>query len=537
MDRIKKPLHLISLLQMTARAAVLLSAVLVSSLGCQSSQSERVSNTPDAAKLLGPNHSLTTVNFEEDHRLIVDESKINKEVIQTGFFTKLPVSSTAKPNTENPADTNSESTITLEKALAFAGADNPTIALAQEAIQASLADQLTAQSLLLPTINVGANLNVHRGAIESSQGVFRDIDRQALYFGNGALAVGAGTVTIPGIRITTHLADAIYAPQIARERVTSDEFNAIAVQNNILLNVATRYYTLVGAESRLQAIRLSEKEVEEVARLSANYARTGQGREGDAERARSEALLLHIQAQSIEEEVKVAAAELARLLSMDPALQLHGPDGEVPLVQLIDKQQDLESLIQVALRERPEVQARTADIAFHESRLRQENVRPFIPFLSAGYSAGGFGGGSDQADTRFGHFNSRTDFDVVAFWSLDNLGFGNLALQKQIRAQVMMATAELHRELDHIRTEVSEAYALSASKRQQVDIARLRIETAERAFRQDLNRSKNLEGRPIEVLNSANNLATARQDYIRSLVEYTQAQFKLVVTTGNSLVK
>jgi len=96
----------------------------------------------------------------------------------------------------------------------------------------------------------------------------------------------------------------------------------------------------------------------------------------------------------------------------------------------------------------------------------------------------------------------------IPFWSLDNLGFGNLALQKQIQAQVKMATAELHRELDRIRTEVSEAYALSASRRQQVDISRLRIETAERAFRQDLNRSKNLEGRPIEVLNSANNLAT-----------------------------
>lgn len=522
-------------LRLVARLVVLSSTLLVSSTGCQLTHNVHDGNSSDTAKLLGPSHTTLLDSRDADHSLRVGEtSNVKDVIIQAGSLSKLHQTNEPDTLVVSVAPNTSDNSITLEKALTLAGVENPTIALAQEAVQASLAEQLVARALLLPTVNVGANLNVHRGAIESAQGVFSDVDRQSLYFGNGALAVGAGTVTIPGVRIIAHLADAVYAPQIARDRVTSRDFNAIAVQNTVLLEVATRYYTLVGAEARLLAIHQSEKEVDEVAKLSANFAKSGQGREGDAERARTEAMLLHIQAQGVEEEVKVAAVELSRLLSLDPATQLHGPAGEVPLVQLVDKQHDLESLIQLALRERPEIQVRAANIAVQEGRLKQEKVRPFMPFLSAGFSAGGFGGGSDLSDTRFGHFNSRTDFDVVAFWSLDNLGLGNLALQKQIRAEVMMATAELHREIDRIRSEVSEAYALSAARRQQVDIARQRIETADRAFRQDLNRSKNLEGRPIEVLNSVTTLATARQDYVRSLVEYTQAQIKLFVSLGRT---
>lgn len=535
MDRKKKLNSLSKELRLVARLVVLSSTLIISATGCQLTHTDHDGSPADATKLLGPSHTLLAESPVTDHSMTVGEpSKVNEVIIQAGSISKLQKANEPDSLDGIVAPNNSANSITLEKALTLAGVENPTIALAKEAVQASLAEQLAARALLLPTVNVGANLNVHRGAIESAPGVFSDVDRQALYFGNGALAVGAGTVTIPGVRIIAHLSDAVYAPQIARDRVTSRDYNAIAVQNNVILEVATRYYTLVGAEARLLAIHQSEKDVEEVAKLSANFAKSGQGREGDAERARTEAMLLHIQAQGVEEEVNVAAAELSRLLSLDPATQLHGPAGEVPLVQLVEKQHGLESLIQLALRERPEIQVRAANIAVQEGRLKQEKVRPFMPFLSAGFSAGGFGGGSDQADTRFGHFNSRTDFDVVAFWSLDNFGFGNLAIQKQLRAEIMIATAELHREIDRIRSEVSEAFALSAARRQQVDIARQRIETAERAFRQDLNRSKNLEGRPIEVLNSVTNLATARQDYVRSLVEYTQAQFRLFVSLGRA---
>jgi outer membrane protein TolC len=307
--------------------------------------------------------------------------------------------------------------------------------------------------------------------------------------------------------------------------------------------VTTRYLALAGAEARVAALRRSESEVGEVgevARLTANFARVGQGRESDAERARSEALLLHAQEQAAEEEVAVASADLARLLSTDPAVRLRPDGGLVPLVALVDPRIGLEALVQTALANRPEVAARSASVAATATRLREEQVRPFVPQLFVGYSAGEFGGGSNQGDTRFDHFDGRTDFDVLAVWSLENFGLGNLAEQRRRRAEVGEAEAERGRVIDRIRREVAEAYALSAARLREMELARRRVETAQEAYQLDLRRIKNLIGsprlkvaaHPIEVLNSATLLTAARLDLVRATVGYDQAQFQLFVALG-----
>src|SRR5205823_3767295 len=118
--------------------------------------------------------------------------------------------------------------------------------------------------------------------------------------------------------------------------------------------------------------------------------------------------------------VAVASAELARLLSADPAVRLHTPGGPLPLARLVDPGVGLEALVQVAIRNRPEVAARAADVGLFATRLRQEQVRPFVPLVSIGFSAGTFGGGGSGTQPRFGHFDGRTDFDALAVWRLDN---------------------------------------------------------------------------------------------------------------------
>jgi len=426
-----------------------------------------------------------------------------------------------------------EQAIDLETALLLAGVDNPTIALAQEAVRASLAEQLQARALLLPTLEAGVSFNLHRGNLQNSEGIIRDVNRQSLYGGTGAAAVGAGTVGFPGVRLTAHLTDALFEPIATRQAVTARRFDAQAVRNTILLLVTTRYLALAEAETRLQLVRQSERDLSEIVKITADFALVGQGREGDAERARSEALLLHVVEQRVEEDVAVAAAELARVLNLDTAVRLR-VQGAVPLVQLIDPRDSLAKLVEIALSNRPEVGARTADVAVQETRLRKERVRPFVPFLSVGFSAGEFGGGSNQADTRFGDFASRTDFDVLAVWSLQNFGLGNLAMQRRQRALVGQALAERARIVDVIRREVAEAHALSAARRREFEVARQRVETAQRAYQLDLARARNIveKARAIEVLNSANLLTAARQDLIRALVAYDQAQFQLFVALG-----
>ncbi len=424
-----------------------------------------------------------------------------------------------------------EITLDLETALGLAGGENPTIALAREAVSAGLADQLRARSQLLPTLEAGVSFNWHRGNLISAQGVITNVDRQSVYAGAGAAAVGAGTVGFPGVHLYGHLADALFDPATAQRRVTELSFAADATRNYVLLEVATHYFALTGAEARLDAIRKSEREFGEVVTLTGDFALKGQGREGDAERARGAALLLHADALRAEEDVAIAAAELSRLLTMDPAVRLHTPDGAT-LVEVVDPRIELEALIQTAVQNRPEIGASTAAVAVQETQLRKERLRPLLPFFTVGYSAGDFGGGSDQADSRFGHFRGRTDFDAAVVWSLQNFGAGNFAAQRRRRAEVGEAQSRRIAILDQVRREVAEAHAEAAASRREVDVAARRVLTAERAFRADLIRAKNLQGRPIELLNSLNLLNVARQDLVRAVAAFNQAQMRLFVSLG-----
>jgi outer membrane protein TolC len=425
-----------------------------------------------------------------------------------------------------------ECVINLPAALRIAGLDNPTIALSAEAVQEALGLEERALALLLPSLTAGGNYHLHRGNLQGSSGIIRDVNSESLYFGAGARTLAAESVAYPGIRLFAHLADALYAPEAAVHDVANRRFTATATRNDVLLDVAVRYLALLGAEGRLAVIRQSEDDFNEILRLTTDYAETGKGQKSDAERARTDTLLLHSLEQQTQEEVAVAAADLARLLHIDPSLRLRINDEPIQVIQLVDSAPSLEQLVQVAVRARPEVAAWTAAMAAADARYRQELARPLLPLLSVGYSAGDFGGGSNQTSPEFGRFSGRTDFDAYAVWTWQNMGLGNLAIQKARRAQINEAMAQRAQAVTDVRREVADAYNLSATRRREVEVARRRVETALKGFQLDLVRIRGNEGRPIEVLNSARGLVSGRQELLFAIIGYDRAQFQLFVALG-----
>ena len=422
--------------------------------------------------------------------------------------------------------------IDLAGVLRLADGSNPTIALGDEIVQSNLAEQTLARALLYPTLNVGATLSVHRGAYMNGSGEVIDVNRQSLYFGAGADVRGAGPIGVPGVRIIGNLGEAYYAPRIAEQRVLGSRFDAIALRNRVLLDVARAYLALTSAEARLLAYRQSQAEIDEVARITANFARLGQGRESDAERAATDRLLLETDAVDAENDIVAWSAELSRLTRSDPTFRLRPPPGTPPIFRLVDETTPLDGLIESALAQRPELAARAAEVAMNESRLRQERVRPFLPTISIGYSAGDMGGGSNMVPYRFSHFSSRTDLDVMAVWTLRNLGIGNRADQNAARAQIGQAEALRSAAIDGVRSEVAEAQVKANAERTTMTIAQRRAGTAQQGYRQDFERTKNGEGRPIETLTSLRSLSEARQALVTAMSRFSQAQFELYVAIG-----
>jgi outer membrane protein TolC len=422
----------------------------------------------------------------------------------------------------------------LATALEMAGADNATIARALEAVRESQALELQARAQLLPTLDAGVSLNEHWGNLQSAGGTILDVQRQSLFVGNGAGTVGAGTVAVPGIRLTAQVAEALFEPAAARAEVLARGLEAAAVRNAVLLEVVRAYFEMIGAEAQLASLHQSQGETAEIARITASFAKSGAGRMSDAERAGTQADLLQLDEQHVQEEIVVAAARLGRVLHVDPSVRLRGPSGPLPFITLFDPDMPVERLLTNAVDANPEVAARAAEVAAAEAHWREERFRPFLPLIQVGFSAGQFGGGGNLTDVRFGHFDGRTDFDAVAVWRLDNLGFGNRALQRRRRADVDERLAERQESVDRIRRETAEAFADAAARRNVLEVARREMEDAAAGYREDLLRIRNKEGRPIEVLISADQLAAARRRFIQAVIDQDIAQFRLLVALGRA---
>jgi outer membrane protein TolC len=448
--------------------------------------------------------------------------------------------------------------LTLGDALAQAGVANPVIALAQQAVLVSRAEQLQARVLLVPNINVGSSFDTHTGPVQASFGAIRKISRNAVLYGLGVNTVAAETIKIPGLFINTPLTEAFFSPLIARQVVANRGFTATATRNEVLLDVSTAYLALLESEGRLAVIRQSEADFNEVVRLTADYAKTGLGREGDANRARSDLLNLQYTEQEAQEQVAIAAANLARLLNLDPSVRLQTGDVPIQIVTFIDPKMPLPKLLDIAANNRPELMAAAANIRASQIRVHEEKSRPFIPTLWAGFSADDFGGGavastngnvpnphgepspggSPRPDTggqtvpKFGRITGRTDVDVIAFWTLQNFGLGNLAHIKQRRAELGEAEAERVRVLNQVGLEVSEAYNTAAQQYLSISIERRRVREASDGFQRDLNLIRAGGALPIEVLNQAKRLFSARQDLLAAVIGFDRAQFQLFVALG-----
>ena len=114
-----------------------------------------------------------------------------------------------------------------------------------------------------------------------------------------------------------------------------------------------------------------------------------------------------------------------------------------------------------------------------------------------------------------------------------NLGAGNISLQNRRYAILGEAEAQRVRVINQVRQEITSARAEALAARDQIEIARSELASAENGLREDTERSRNNLGRPIEVLNSLSLVGGARVNVIAALLRYDQAQFRLFVALGS----
>jgi outer membrane protein TolC len=436
--------------------------------------------------------------------------------------------------------------IDLPSALRLAGVQNPELLIARERVAEAVALRQLAAAQILPSINVGTNVNVHDGPLQASTGQILKVNRGAMYLGLGANAVGAGTVNIPGIVWNGNVSQVLFASLVAKQIVRQRQYESDAERNDVLLRVATAYLELLRAEGRVAVLAKTREETREVARVTKVGEKVGQQRKADADRALAELELRNSEVVESEGAAAVASAHLCQLLGLDPSVRLHAIDGWVVPAPIVPPPVPLCELLAIALGQRPELFAQRAAIQAAFLELRGAKLLPFSPNLIFGLSAGTFGGGSNlvsqgivQPDgtvlrqPRFDSFAGREDIDVVVYWTARNLGLGNLALVRLQQSHLRTQDLRLVEVLNRVRAEVATAYARAQARFAQIDIGERAVRAGTDAFREDLTRTRAGVGLPIEVLDSLRLLGRSRLTYLDAIIDYNRAQFELYVALGS----
>jgi outer membrane protein TolC len=434
--------------------------------------------------------------------------------------------------------------IDLFSALRLAGVQNSQILLAQQRVLEAVALRQLAAAQFLPTLNAGSHFDSHQGVLQNSHGEIISVNRDSLYVGAGAFATGTSTVTIPGVVLTGIVSDAIFNYLISRQEINRRQFESAAVSQDTLLDVALTYIELVRAEG-LRAVALQTRDdALQVARLTADHLKAGQGRKADADRASAELASREAIVVQTEGDIGTASARLCRLLHLDPSMRLHALDEKVLPQSIVPDPIPLPQLLAIALLNRPELKERRTAVVEALLVLNREQWLPFSPTIYIAYSVGDFGGGSNLVaqpvgsgsdalgDPRFGLFSERQDFDVMTYWTLLNFGIGNKALIDAARSRLRSADLREVATLDRIRAEVADAYAKTHARFAEIRICELAIQSSTEAYREDLGRIMGLIGLPLELINSLRLLSRSREAYTNAILDYDRAQFELYVALG-----
>ncbi len=424
--------------------------------------------------------------------------------------------------------------INLATAMQLAGARPLDIAAATKQVEQALALQLQARVLWIPNLNAGVDYFRHDGV---QQNIFTGPNfqkgRQSFFVGGGpSLSVG--------------LTDAIFAPLAAHRVVASRRADLQAARNDTLYTVAQAFFNLQAARGRLLGTGATVTRAEMLVNFATGLAPSLIA-PLEINRAKAELQNLRQTQQVAVRDWRVASAQLAEVLLLDPATLLEPIEPPFLQVTFVPAERSADELMPIALKNRPEIASRRELVAAAEQLLRQEKNRPFLPNLiisspatSSGLiAAGNFSAGANNLINSNG---SRMDIEVAAVWQLQNGGIGNVGRIRQRRAEQEVASIEVTRIVFRVRSEVSQAVA-------RLQTARVRVVETEEEVKQALESAdKNFIGlretsrpagellrliiRPQEVVAAIIELNTAYTDYASAVNEYNVAQFELYRALG-----
>lgn len=494
---------------------------------------ECASSTPKTAN---PNPSIQPVSHQTASSTHGGQAQVSTNAGPTTVVVAIAASVSVQSDEQGTArdvaeQLPSEATvpINLPTALAMIGGQHPVVGFARWRVQEAYAQLDRAKVMWLPSIQSGFNYRRHDGNYQAVDGAIVDVNLNSMNYGLGAGAVAAGSPTRPGVVAQFHLADALFLPKAVEKTAWARGHAAAAVLNQQLLNAAVAYIDLLEAYQDSEIIAEAVKRTSDLATITDSFAEAGEGLKSDADRTATELALLRTRQLAARERQLVASTRLARVLSIPMTSAILPQDTVAVPLEMMPQGSAESTLISTGLATRPELKESQALVAAACEAYKREKYAPFVPSVLLGFSSTSFGGGlGSNAD----NFGGRYDVDAMMVWEMRNLGLGEGAARRERNSQVQQATFAKLRIMDQVAQEVAEANIQVGIRRQQVEMAQSAIARARHSYQRNIDRIRDSQGLPIEVLQAIQALEASERAYLRAVADYNRSQLQLQWALG-----
>ena len=416
--------------------------------------------------------------------------------------------------------------IDLPTVLRLVDQNSPVIGFARARVLAAQAREDRADVAWLPNLVVGVQYNRFDGQTQNQRGEVFGVSRGNLFAGGG-----------PSLHIDT--ADAYFDRLILRRLSEAERRQAAQTRVDAQLEAVLAYLDLVQIYGQIAVNAATLTRGESMLKFAQN-ARAAQLSKtaADVNRAQTEVYLRMQERVELRGRAAVASARLARLLLLQPSVDLSPADAAIAPVVLIDSTCTLEGLIAIAYRTRSDLEAYRALTAAANERIAKARQGPLFPHVMVDQQTGGFGGGVND---KLGQFSSRSVLGVGVYWQVQNLGFGNAALTRERRAEFDQTLYRFSGAQAQVAAEVSESAKLAAAKYESLEVAQKAVAEATEMFRKLQESSFNMIGPraqydALEPLTAIQQLNQAQLGYLNAVLDFNRAQFRLFAALGYPVV-
>jgi len=428
----------------------------------------------------------------------------------------VPTSQAQVPASPSRATTNNVYPIDLPTVLRLANAQNLDIQIARERLKEAKANHESAVEQFFPWISPGVAYRRHENRIQDVVGNIIDADKQAYAVG-GALAA------------QMDLGDAIYKSLAAKQLVNAADYGLESQRQDSTLAAAQGYYDLAKAKAIVDVFKEALSISQDYHKQLHDAVGAGIAFKGDELRVQVQTERYQLSLRQALEGQRVAAARLAQILHLDSSIELVAQDTDLVPLTLVETNAPLDSLVQQALRSRPELKQSQALVTAAQDAKNGAVYGPLIPSLGAQGFVGGLGGGKNGST---GNFGETEDYVVGLGWRIGPGGLFDVGRVRASKARLEAAKLSGTKAQDEITRQVVESHTRAQSLLDQIATAKQNLATASETLRLTRERKQFGVGIVLEDIQAQQELTRARSDYLNTVAEYNKSEYGLSKAIG-----